>query len=229
VVLGMCKGAGMICPNMATMLGMVLTDAAVEPELWADILRRAVKASFNAVTVDGDTSTNDTVYALASGRSGVEFTERNAGALYEAVLQVCQDLAYMVVQDAEGGTKVLRIGVAGAADDAQAELAARAVGHSPLVKTALYGKDANWGRIVAALGRSGAAFDPDRVSVTVAGVEIFRNGAPLSGDFDALLKPHLEKRDIDIEVDLGAGEGFFVLLASDLTHEYITINADYRS
>ncbi|EPR43526.1 Arginine biosynthesis bifunctional protein ArgJ [Desulfovibrio sp. X2] len=228
-LMGMAKGAGMICPNMATLLGFVITDAAVEPEWWRTALRQAVDKSFNRVTVDGDTSTNDTIVALANGASGVDVSEGCCDDLAEALTDLCQALAYMIVEDAEGGTKVMRISVVGASDRLQAELAARAVGHSPLVKTAMYGKDANWGRIVAALGRSGAQFDPDQVSVAIGNVTIFDTGRPVAGDMDALLAPLMRKQDVDVRISLGQGPGEYVLLASDLTHEYISINADYRS
>jgi len=229
VLLGVCKGAGMISPNMATMLSVVLTDAAVEPELWRDMVRQAADESFNRITVDGDTSTNDCVFGLANGASGVTVDEQGADALYEALVELCQNLAYMIVQDAEGGTRVMRITVAGAVDDAQAELAVRAVGNSPLVKTALYGKDANWGRIAAALGRSGAEFDPASVTIAIGGMVIFEHGQPVALDIDALMAPVLARQDVDIDVTLGDGPGGAVLLASDLTHEYISINADYRT
>ncbi len=225
-VLGMAKGAGMICPNMATMLGVVLTDARVAPEEWRKILASAVEDSFNRVTVDGDTSTNDTVFGLANGAAG---DPADPDALAAAVSEVCSELAYMLVEDAEGGTRVMRIRVAGASDNAQAEAAARAVGHSPLVKTAIYGRDANWGRIVAALGRSGAEFHPDSVRVAMAGITIFEHGKPVTGDLDGLLAPHLRRQEIPIQIRLGDGPGRYELLASDLTHEYININADYRT
>ncbi|WP_461208399.1 bifunctional glutamate N-acetyltransferase/amino-acid acetyltransferase ArgJ [Desulfocurvus sp. DL9XJH121] len=228
-VLGMCKGAGMISPNMATMLGVVITDAAVEPELWRRIIRWAANESFNRVTVDGDTSTNDTIYGLANGAAGVEFEEGGEQDLAEAVLEVCQELAYLIVQDAEGGTKVVEITVSGAVDDAQADMAARTVGNSPLVKTALYGKDPNWGRIAAALGRSGAEFDPMKVSIAIGGLEIFKDGQPVKMDIDAMFAPILDRQDVNIDVNLGAGKGESYILASDLTHEYISINADYRT
>ncbi|NJB68619.1 glutamate N-acetyltransferase/amino-acid N-acetyltransferase [Desulfobaculum xiamenense] len=228
-VLGFAKGAGMICPNMATMLGCVLTDAAVPPQVWRSMLREAVDASFNCVTVDGDTSTNDTVFGLANGASGVSVDDIGATALADAVREVCRSLAYMIVQDAEGGTKVVRITVSGARDDAEADMAARAVGNSPLVKTAMFGQDPNWGRIAAALGRSGAAFMPEDVSISIAGLVIFEAGQPVDIDFDSLLAPHLRKPDIDIRISLGRGPGGCELLASDLTHDYVSINADYRS
>ena len=225
-VLGMAKGAGMICPNMATMLGVILTDARVAPEAWREILARAVEDSFNRVTVDGDTSTNDTIFGLANGAAG---NPADPDALAAAVSEVCSELAYMLVEDAEGGTRVMRIRVAGASDNAQAEAAARAVGNSPLVKTAIYGRDANWGRIVAALGRSGAEFRPDSVRVAMAGITIFEHGKPVEGDLDGLLAPHLRRQEIPIHIRLGDGPGRYELLASDLTHEYININADYRT
>jgi len=228
-VLGVCKGAGMICPNMATMLSVVLTDAAIEPKLWREIIVEAADLSFNRITVDGDTSTNDVVFGLANGASGVKITKKNLEALSMAVIEVCQKLASLIVEDAEGGTKILRIVVQGASDAAQAELAARAVGNSPLVKTAFYGKDANWGRIVAALGRSGADFDPHRVGVCIAGVCVFEDGMPVDIDFDSLLKAPLRRGEIDVEITLGHGPGVYALLASDLTHEYISVNADYRT
>ena len=218
-LLGLCKGAGMICPNMATMLGFVLCDAVVDGAWWRETLKEAVKVSFNAITVDGDTSTNDCVLALANGMSGVELSEADRLVLAEELTGLCQDLAFRIVQDAEGGTKVMRIEVAGAGDDIQADLAARAVGNSPLVKTALYGRDPNWGRIVAALGRSGAQFDPGVVSVSIGGQMIFEDGRPVEGDWDALLAPVLRRDEVVIEISLGDGEGKALLFASDLTEE----------
>ncbi|MCL1939732.1 MAG: bifunctional glutamate N-acetyltransferase/amino-acid acetyltransferase ArgJ [Desulfovibrionaceae bacterium] len=229
ILAGVAKGAGMICPNMATMLSMVLCDAAVEPAEWRAMFRRAVEVTFNRATVDGDTSTNDTLYGLANGASGVKAAGKDLEVLEAALIRVLADLAYKLVQDGEGATKVMHISVTGAASDKDADLAARTVGHSPLVKTAMYGKDANWGRIVCALGRSGAVFNPDDVDVALCGVDLFKNGQPTDLDFDALLKEPLEQRDLRIDISLGAGPGKYTLLASDLTHEYISINADYRS
>ena len=226
---GMAKGAGMICPNMATMLCVVLCDAVVTPASWQRMFRNAVEKTFNRVTVDGDTSTNDTIYGLANGASGIMPDERDMPVLEEALEKILGELAYMLVQDGEGATKVLRIAVTGAADEADAEKVARTVGHSQLVKTAMYGKDANWGRIVAAVGRSGAVFKAGDVRVNLCGVELFRNEQPTDLDFDALLKEPLQGRDITIDISLGAGPGEYTLLASDLTHKYVDINADYRS
>ena len=226
---GMAKGAGMICPNMATMLAVVLCDAAVDATRWRRMFRHCVSETFNRVTVDGDTSTNDTVLGLANGGSGVAATEADMHLLARALSDVLGKMAYMLVQDGEGATKVLHIQVAGAINSAEAERIARTVGHSQLVKTAMYGRDANWGRIVAAVGRSGAQVDPNRVRVSLCGVELFRNGQPLPGDHDAATKDLLQKRDITIEIDMGLGHGEYVLLASDLSHDYVTCNADYRT
>lgn len=229
-LVGMAKGAGMICPNMATMLSVVLCDARVEASLWQKLLREAVEQTFNRVTVDGDTSTNDTLYGLANGASGVEAADgESVAALSAALVSVLGDLAYMLVQDGEGASKVARIHVAGARSDVDAERVARTVGHSQLVKTALYGRDANWGRIVAAVGRSGADFEPHDVRVSLCGVELFRNGQPTDLDFDALLEEPLKRRDLPIDIILGSGPGSYTLLASDLGHEYVNVNADYRS
>ena len=225
-LVGMAKGAGMICPNMATMLSVVLCDAQVEASVWQKMLRDAVELTFNRVTVDGDTSTNDTLYGLANGASGVSASdEESLKALSAALTSVLGDLAYMLVKDGEGASKVARIHVTGAASDADAERVARTVGHSQLVKTALYGRDANWGRIVAAVGRSGADFNPDDVVVTLCGVELFRKGQPTDLDFDALLEEPLKQRDLPIDIVLGSGSGSYTLLASDLGHEYVRADA----
>lgn len=229
-LLGMAKGSGMICPNMATMLAFVICDADVEKTRWQAMLAAAVDASFNAVTVDGDTSTNDCVLAMANGASGVKVrSDEEMGALAAALNELCQALAYMVVEDAEGGTKIMRIHVTGAEDNIQAEACARAVGHSPLVKTAMFGRDANWGRVVCAVGRSGAEFDPAKVTVSIGGIPVFAQGQPVAGDLDSLLAPHMRRPEVAVDIELGAGEGEYLLLASDLGYDYVKINADYRS
>ncbi|WP_319762902.1 bifunctional glutamate N-acetyltransferase/amino-acid acetyltransferase ArgJ [Maridesulfovibrio sp.] len=229
-MLGMCKGAGMISPDMATMLGFVTCDAEVDPIWWQDALRRCINKSFNCITVDGDTSTNDTVMAFANGASGVKADDdATKKSLEDLLLDICQQLSYMIVQDAEGGTKVMHIKVTGAASDKDAELMIRAVGNSPLVKTALFGEDPNWGRIVAAAGRSGADFDPEKLTLSFGKIVVFENGKPVEGDMDALLEPLMRKQDVEVNITLGDGEGSSLLQASDLTREYININADYRS
>lgn len=226
---GMAKGAGMICPNMATMLSVVLCDARVDGKAWQKLFKDGVAATFNRVTVDGDTSTNDTVLGLANGGSGVQATEADMGLLGAALTDVLGQLAYMLVQDGEGATKVMHIRVTGAADADDAEKVARTVGHSQLVKTAMYGRDANWGRIVAAVGRSGAKFRAQDVRVSLCGVELFRDGQPLPGNHDAALAEPLKGRDIEVRIALGAGKGSYDLLASDLSHDYVSCNAEYRT
>ncbi len=227
---GMAKGAGMIAPNMATMLGFVLSDMEFDRSSWQNMLFQAVRDSFNAITVDGDTSTNDCVLALSNGASGVQPAGHEEWCRAAEVLEeLCRDLAYQIVRDAEGGTKIMHIRVTGAGSREDAERAARAVGESCLVKTAMFGRDPNWGRIVAALGRSGAQFEPDRVRLDLAGQTIFAGNRPVDMDIDSVFAPLLEPRDIYVDIDLGVGEGWFTLLASDLTQEYIRINAEYRS
>ena len=228
-LVGAAKGAGMICPNMATLLSVVLCDAAVDPSAWQEIVSRAVRMTFNRASVDGDTSTNDTLYGLTNGASGVSLAGSDLEILEAALTRILADLAYKLVQDGEGATKVMHIRVTGARNDMDAEQAARTVGHSQLVKTAMYGKDANWGRIVCALGRSGVSFDPARARVSLCGVELFAHDQPATGDHDALLKDPLQQRDLHLDISLGDGPGHYTLLASDLTHEYVSINADYRS
>ena len=226
---GVAKGAGMICPNMATMLSLVMCDAAVEPSAWRAMFRRAVDATFNRVSVDGDTSTNDSLYGLANGASGVTVRPEELPLLETALTEVLGELAYMLVKDGEGATKVMHIHVTGAACDEDAEKVARTVGHSQLVKTAMFGRDPNWGRIVAAAGRAGVDFDPMALRVTLCGVELFRNGRPTDLDFDALLEEPLKKVDLPLDIVLGEGPGESRLLASDLSHGYVSLNSDYRS
>lgn len=229
-LLGMCKGAGMISPNMATMLSFITCDADISAEAWQVMLTDCVNLSINRVTVDGDTSTNDCVMALANGASGVAIeTEEDYILLRKHLLSILEELAYMIVMDAEGGTKVAFIQVSGAKTDEDAELVARAVGNSPLVKTALFGADPNWGRIICAAGYSGADFNADELVLKIGGILVFRNGTPEPGDMDDLLGPIMQERDIVIHLDIGEGPGSTMLLASDLTREYVSINADYRS
>ncbi|MGD1053863.1 MAG: bifunctional glutamate N-acetyltransferase/amino-acid acetyltransferase ArgJ [Candidatus Dormibacteria bacterium] len=228
---GMAKGAGMIHPDMATLLALVTTDADVAaPDLQA-LLAEVAESSFNSITVDGDTSTNDTLFALANGAAGgPALVPGGAGfeALREALLGVCESLAEQVVADAEGATKHFRVTVAGARDDAEARLAARTVAVSPLVKTAVHGADPNWGRIVAALGRSGARFSLDRVRVTFAGTTVFEHGAPLDTDLGPVVAALREPRS-EIDIDLGAGDGRGHAWGCDLTAGYVRINAEYTT
>lgn len=226
----MAKGAGMICPNMATMLCVALTDAAVEREPWQAMFGRAVDKTFNRVSVDGDTSTNDTILGLANGASGVAARdEADLALLEEALTAILGTVSHMLVMDGEGACKVIHISVRGARNDADAELVARSVGHSQLVKTAIYGGDANWGRIVTAVGYSGASFDPAKVGLHLCGVERFRLGRPVNDDQEGTLAELLKARDIAVDINLGDGPGNYTFQASDLGHEYVTLNSDYRS
>jgi glutamate N-acetyltransferase/amino-acid N-acetyltransferase len=202
----------------------------VDPEHWQGIFTYCADNSFNRITIDGDTSTNDTYIGMANGASGVRAeSEDDLRILCDELLKLSQDMAYKIVQDAEGGTKVARIQVRGAADEVDAELVARAIADSPLVKTALFGCDANWGRIMCAAGYSGAQFDAESVTLEIGGVRIFEKGMPVPGDMDALLEPVMAETDVLISVGLGAGSASAELLTSDLTKEYVAINADYRS
>ena len=226
---GMAKGAGMICPNMATMLAVMLTDADVDRETWQAMFARAVDKTFNRVSVDGDTSTNDTILGLANGASGIRAEGEDAALLEKGLTDILGQISYMLVKDGEGASKVMHITVSGAASDEDACRIARTVGHSQLVKTAIYGQDANWGRIVAAVGRSGAQVDPSRVRLVLCGIERFRDGQPVNGDKEAELSELLKATDIPVEIHMGLGDGCYDLRASDLGHEYVSLNADYRS
>ncbi|MGV6994875.1 bifunctional glutamate N-acetyltransferase/amino-acid acetyltransferase ArgJ [Desulfovibrio sp. QI0430] len=226
----MAKGAGMICPNMATMLCVALTDAKVARDPWQAMFGRAVEKTFNRVSVDGDTSTNDTILGLANGASGVVAeSAADLALLEEALTDILGTVSHMLVMDGEGASKVIHITVTGAASDDDARTVARSVGHSQLVKTAIYGGDANWGRIVTAVGYSGAKFDPAKVSMKLCGIERFRLGCPVNEDKEDALAELLKVKDVQVEIDLGGGSGFYNFQASDLGHEYVTLNSDYRS
>ena len=226
----MAKGAGMICPNMATMLCVALTDAKIAREPWQAMFGRAVEKTFNRVSVDGDTSTNDTILGLANGASGVSAeTSADMALLEGALTDILGTVSHMLVMDGEGASKVIHISVSGAASDDEARTVARSVGHSQLVKTAIYGGDANWGRIVTAVGYSGARFDPAKVSMKLCGIERFRLGRPVNDDKEDELAELLKAKDVEVDIDLGGGSGTYTFQASDLGHEYVTLNSDYRS
>jgi glutamate N-acetyltransferase/amino-acid N-acetyltransferase len=227
----MAKGAGMIHPDMATLLVCLTTDAAVPASVLQPLLTRVVDSTFNCVTIDGDSSTNDTVLLLSNGAAGGDelvADSPGAAAFEAAVLSVAESLAEQIVADGEGATKHFTVEVTGAVDDAQARRAARTVAGSPLVKTAIHGSDPNWGRIVAALGRSGAAFTLDRCAVAIGGHAVFANGAPVDVDHE-LIRSHFDNARVEIAVDLGAGPGTGRAWGCDLTAEYVHINADYTT
>ena len=226
---GIAKGAGMIEPHMATMLGFVTTDAAVEPSLLRRALVDAVEVTFNAITVDGDTSTNDSVFLLASGTSAVVVDENLYQALVAGLVDVCGTLARAIVRGGEGATKLVSITASGAANAADARKAAQVIANSLLVKTAIHGGDPNWGRLVAAAGRAGVAFDIERAQVRVGPVVLFSDGVPFD-DRAPQAASYLSGSEIDIEVNLGAGGvGTATVWTCDLSAEYVKINGEYRT
>jgi len=227
------KGSGMIAPDMATMLGYVFTDAAVEPRFLQQLLAAASDATFNCITVDSDTSTSDTVLAFATGKAGntplSSFDSPGADAFAAALHDVCRQLAHLVVRDGEGAQKFIAVDVTGAVSDESARRIGLSIANSPLVKTAIAGEDANWGRVVMAVGKAGEPADRDRLSIGFGGVWAAKDGQPLADYDEAPVAEHLKGREIDIAVDLGLGSGRATVWTCDLTHGYISINADYRS
>jgi glutamate N-acetyltransferase / amino-acid N-acetyltransferase len=230
---GIIKGSGMIAPDMATMLGYIFTDADVAPAFLQEALERANAATFSCITVDGDTSTSDTVMVFATGKAGnarIENWDSNgADAFAAALADVCRNLAQLVVRDGEGAQKFVTIRVSSAASDESARRVGLAIANSPLVKTAIAGADANWGRVVMAVGKAGEPADRDRLSIAFGGVWTAKNGLPVDGYDEAPVAAHLKGEEIDIAVDLGLGDGRATVWTCDLTHGYIAINADYRS
>jgi glutamate N-acetyltransferase/amino-acid N-acetyltransferase len=225
---GIAKGSGMIEPMMATMLGFVTIDAAVEPAVLHHALKEAVDDTFNAISVDGECSTNDCVFVLANGESGVRLDADHA-LLVEALRAVCEPLAVGIVRGGEGATKLITIRVTGAASRDDARRTARTIANSPLVKTAIHGGDPNWGRLVAAAGRSGAAFALERAAVRIGPVELFSDGAP-HDERAPEAAAYLRGNEIEVEVDLGTGgAGAARMWTCDLSAEYVRINADYRT
>jgi glutamate N-acetyltransferase/amino-acid N-acetyltransferase len=230
---GIVKGSGMIAPDMATMLGYVFTDAAVDPAFLQACLSAASARTFNCITVDSDTSTSDTVLAFATGQAGnaplAHADDAGADAFVAALHDVCHQLAQLVVRDGEGAQKLIEVQVTGAKSDASAHRVGMAIANSPLVKTAIAGEDANWGRVVMAVGKAGESADRDTLSIGFGGTWAARDGLPVPDYDEAPVAAHLKGQEILIEVDLGLGEGAATVWTCDLTHGYIAINADYRS
>ena len=230
---GIIKGSGMIAPDMATMLGYIFTDASVEAAFLQELMSRANNETFSCITVDGDTSTSDTVLAFATGKAGntplTSWDDAGADAFYAALLEVCRELAHLVVRDGEGAQKFIEVAVAGAESDESARRVGLAIANSPLVKTAIAGGDANWGRVVMAVGKAGEPADRDKLSIGFGGVWAAKDGQPLADYDEAPVARHLQGQDIRMDVDLGIGEGRAKVWTCDLTHGYISINADYRS
>ena len=230
---GIIKGSGMIAPDMATMLGYIFTDAAIEAPFLQEMLSKANDETFSCITVDGDTSTSDTVLAFATGKAGnpplTSWYDAGADAFYAALMEVCRELAHLVVRDGEGAQKFIEIAVTGAESDESARRVGLAIANSPLVKTAIAGGDANWGRVVMAVGKAGEPADRDKLSIGFGGVLAAKDGQPLADYDEKPVAKHLEGQDIRMNVDLGIGRGRAKVWTCDLTHEYISINADYRS
>lgn len=227
---GICKGSGMIMPNMATMLGFIGTDVKIEQSLLQQTVRMAVNKSFNKITVDGDTSTNDMVVVLANGVSGILIEEHTADYLtfYEALTALCQEMAKSIVVDGEGATKLVEVKVIGALSEEDASLIGKTISNSPLVKTAIHGQDANWGRIISAVGNAGAEVDPSKVSIFLDDTPVLLPDYNIVLDEAAALNV-LRKNNLTIKVDLGLGTASATWWTCDLSAEYIRINADYRS
>ncbi len=231
-ILGLAKGAGMIHPNMATMLGFVLTDAQVSPELLKVALQKAVEKSFNSITVDGDTSTNDMVLLLANGAAKSTIIKPNTGEaeiFSQHLERVLLDLAKMIVRDGEGATKLVEIRVVGAENPESARIAASSVATSSLVKTAFFGEDANWGRIIAAVGYSGIDVDQNRVDISFDQIPVAVNGLAAGVEQEAKATKVLQQDEFVVTIDLHSGVAEWSYYTSDLSYEYVKINADYRT
>jgi glutamate N-acetyltransferase/amino-acid N-acetyltransferase len=226
---GIAKGSGMIEPLMATMIGVVTTDARISPALLQRALTEVTAVTFNAISVDGECSTNDCVFALANGASGVTITEGEIDLFVEALRQVCEPLAVGIVRGGEGATKLVTIEVTGGATNDEAKRTARAIANSPLVKTAVHGADPNWGRLVAVMGRAGVAFDLERARVQIGDVELFAGGRPFD-ERAAQASDHLLGNEVSLRLDLGTGgSGTARMWTCDLSADYVKINAEYRT
>jgi len=230
---GIIKGSGMIAPDMATMLGYVFTDAAISPAFLQTLLSAANTRSFSCITVDSDTSTSDTVLAFATGKAGnaplTGFDSPGADAFEAALQDICLQLAHLVVRDGEGASKFIEISVTGAESDASAHRIGMAIANSPLVKTAIAGEDANWGRVVMAVGKAGEPADRDRLAIRFGDTVVAEKGMAVPDYDEAPVAAHLKGSDIRIAADIGLGSGQATVWTCDLTHGYISINADYRS
>lgn len=230
VITGIAKGAGMIEPNMATMLAYVATDAAIEPALLQKMLKRSVDQSFNSITVDGDTSTNDALVLIATGKSGVSIENDDIELFEQALNELCQYLAQAIIRDAEGATKFVTLSVQSAPDLETARAIAFTVARSPLVKTALFASDPNWGRILAAIGRSPVKrLDISKLSLWLGGTHLIESGEPVETYTEQAGQLEMDKQEITIRIELNDGEAVSTVWTSDLSHDYVTINAEYRS
>ncbi len=229
-IAGIAKGSGMIAPNMGTMLAFIFTDIQIDRNLLQTLVSDITDTSFNAITVDGDTSTSDTLGVFATGKSGVTLENpADIQAFKQALDAVITDLALQIVKDGEGLTKFVTITVDGAISDISARKIGLSIANSPLVKTAIAGQDANWGRVIAAIGKSGEPANRDLTSISIGGTLIAHNGEAVIGYDETPVTAHMKQTEIDIKVSVGVGTGHAVVYTTDLTHDYIDINADYRS
>jgi glutamate N-acetyltransferase / amino-acid N-acetyltransferase len=223
----------MIAPDMATMLGYIFTDAAIAPAFLQEMLSAATQKTFNCITVDSDTSTSDTVLAFATGKAShaplTAFNDEGADAFQAALSDLCRQLAHLVVRDGEGATKFITVAVKGATSDSSAHRVAMSIANSPLVKTAIAGGDANWGRVVMAVGKAGEPADRDKLSISFGETLVAKDGLVVPDYDEAPVTAHINGDMVDISVDLGLGAGRATVWTCDLTHGYISINADYRS
>jgi len=231
-ICGIAKGSGMIAPNMATIISYVLTDAPLSKEACQQVWSEAMSKSLNCVTVDGDTSTNDTAVLMSSGAQlyGEEIAVGDSGyeEIKDAIIAVCIELAKAIARDGEGATKLITVNVTGAADADDAKAVALSIGNSPLVKTALFGCDANWGRVAMAAGKAGASFDQAKMAITLGGIEVCKEGTALPFDEDSALSA-LDQSEVEVRVDLGAGSAAATVWTCDFSYEYVRINGEYRS
>lgn len=229
-ITGISKGSGMINPNMATMLAYVATDASVESELLQNIIQQATDMSFNAITVDSDTSTNDSLILMATGQSGVSINDDNIAIFQQAINDVCLHLAQAIIRDGEGATKFVTIEVTDAKNEAEAKAIAYSVAHSPLVKTALFASDPNWGRLLMAVGKTDIAdLDVSKISLRLGDTQLLESGEPAASYTEKLGQMEMAKEEITIRISLARGTSSTRVWTSDLSHEYVRINAEYRS
>jgi glutamate N-acetyltransferase/amino-acid N-acetyltransferase len=232
-IAGIAKGSGMIAPDMATMLAFIFTDAKLPKNLLQNLLSKSVDRSFNSITVDSDTSTSDTVLFFATGQAThskiSDTSDKSLNNFCQALDAVMLDLAQQIVRDGEGATKFIEIKVTGASDGVAARKIGLSIANSPLVKTAIAGEDANWGRIVMAVGKSGEKADRDKLCISIGGIEIARFGQAIENYTELPIEKHMKGKEINIEVDVGVGAGVASVWTCDLTHGYIKINADYRT
>ncbi|HVW92674.1 MAG TPA: bifunctional ornithine acetyltransferase/N-acetylglutamate synthase, partial [Devosia sp.] len=233
VISGIAKGSGMIAPDMATMLSFVFTDMPIAAGVLQGALQPLIERSFNAITVDSDTSTSDTCLVFATGKAGVapltDAADPRLAAFAAALGDVLTELALQVVRDGEGATKFVAVSVEGAVSDKSATAIARSIANSPLVKTAIAGEDANWGRVVMAVGKAGEPADRDRLEIAFGDIVVARNGERAPDYDEAETSAYMKRDELEIRVGLGLGDGKATIYTCDLTHGYITINGDYRS